>query len=108
MGGLNDNSLVSFGDYSDGFSPANEVNSAGELITGCYAQDDLTRPLGDQNETLLAVALSYRDVGSCPTPTQNKSNQTEIGSIVDSNAIHLRTQIQRSLILETQLKNNRK
>jgi hypothetical protein len=43
-----------FGDYADGF-PAT-----------CNVADDLSHPLGDVDESLLATALSYRASGQCP------------------------------------------
>ena len=46
-----------FGDYADGF-PAT-----------CTVPDDLTRPLGDRNEGMLAAALRLRDTGQCDTST---------------------------------------
>jgi len=42
------------GDYFDGFSPA------------CYAADDLSRTLGDTQETSLKAALHYLKYGNCP------------------------------------------
>jgi len=59
---------IGFGDYSDGFSPANTTGFAGELVTGCSALDDLSHELGDINEGLLATALQYRDTMICPAP----------------------------------------
>ncbi len=41
------------GDYFDGFSPA------------CYAQDDLSRTLGDKEEASLKAALHYLRYGGC-------------------------------------------
>ena len=46
-----------FGDFTDGFTPT------------CQASDDLSRPVGDQNEGLLATALAYRANGACPVST---------------------------------------
>jgi len=52
-----------FGDYADGFTP----NGAGATgIAGCVAADDLTQPLGNENEGLLKAALAYRASGACP------------------------------------------
>ena len=55
-----------FGDYSNGFSPANEAQAAGVKIPGCYAVDDFTHPLGDPEENRIATALAYRSDGACP------------------------------------------
>ena len=43
-----------FGDFSDGFAPT------------CSVSDDLSRPVGDPAEGLLAAALAYRSSGACP------------------------------------------
>jgi carboxyl-terminal processing protease len=59
---------VGFGDYTDGFSPAN-ASGAGEDIPGCSVADDFTRQLGDPTEGRLAAALVYRDGGGCPAAT---------------------------------------
>lgn len=59
-----------FGDYTDGFSPANTPASrAGEVIPGCSIADDFDNPLGDENEGRLATALAYRDGQACPAAT---------------------------------------
>jgi hypothetical protein len=61
----------SFGDYSDGFSPSAAMTaSTGTHATfpGCTVNDDFTHALGDQNESLLFSALSYRATQSCGTP----------------------------------------
>jgi C-terminal processing protease CtpA/Prc len=55
-----------FGDYSDGFSPANTAGAAGVSLPGCSVADDFTKLLGDPTEGRLAVALAYRDTGTCP------------------------------------------
>jgi len=49
--GTND---AGFGGFADGFAPT------------CAAADDLTRPLGDQSEGMLATALALRATGACP------------------------------------------
>ncbi len=61
--GVNDKG---FGDYADGFSPANIANQSGELIEGCSVNDDFTHELGDENEAMLAAALNYRLNPACP------------------------------------------
>ena len=58
-----------FGDYVDGFSPANTGSGAGTVIPGCSVADDYTRDLGDPLEERLRVALDYLDTGTCPSPT---------------------------------------
>ncbi len=55
-----------FGDYADGFSPAN-ASGPGEDVPGCSVADDFSKQLGDPTEGRLAVALAYRDGAACPT-----------------------------------------
>lgn len=63
--GVND---IGFGDYADGFSPANANALFSVSVPGCAVADDLTRDLGDPQEALLAAALQFRAMGTCPTP----------------------------------------
>ncbi len=58
------------GGYSDGFTPMNEPSAPGILQNGCYVIDDLSTPLGDINDPMVAAALNYRIDGSCPVVTQ--------------------------------------
>ncbi|MBU6320365.1 MAG: peptidase [Alphaproteobacteria bacterium] len=55
-----------FGDYPDGFAPANASSAFVTKIPGCSVADDLSRDLGDPAEAMLAAALGYRTTGSCP------------------------------------------
>ena len=59
------NNDAGFGDYSDGFSPANS-SGAGEDVPGCSVADDFTKQLGDATEARVAAALAYRDGAGCP------------------------------------------
>lgn len=63
--GVND---LGFGDYADGFAAANSTDPFAVKAPGCDAADDLTRPLGDENEGLFAAALQFRADGTCPAP----------------------------------------
>ncbi len=56
-----------FGDYTDGFSPANTQTAVGTVVPGCSVADDFSKQLGDATEGRLATALSYRDGQACPT-----------------------------------------
>ena len=49
-----------FGDYTDGFSPANTTANAGTTVPGCSVADDFTHQLGDPAEGRIAAALSFR------------------------------------------------
>ncbi|MEM6625167.1 MAG: S41 family peptidase [Pseudomonadota bacterium] len=65
-----------FGDYSDGFVPAESSFAFGERVSGCVVADDLSHELGDTDEALLAAALTYRDTGACPpAPATTSSSQ---------------------------------
>lgn len=64
--GVNDKG---FGGYPDGFSPSNEVGAPGVLLAGCSVADDFSRELGDPEEARLAAALTFRDSGTCPSPS---------------------------------------
>ncbi|MGV6820036.1 MAG: S41 family peptidase [Parvularcula sp.] len=61
--GVNDKG---FGDYADGFIPANSPDPFGVTAPGCTVADDFSAALGDENEGLLAAALQYRADGTCP------------------------------------------
>lgn len=64
-----------FGEYPDGFSPANEPDFDGVSVPGCYAEDDFSRALGDPSEAMLAAALQYREDETCPAvPTITKTS----------------------------------
>lgn len=57
-----------FGDYTDGFSAANQTGTVGTIVPGCSVADDFTHALGDPLEGRLAAALTYRDSQTCPLP----------------------------------------
>jgi len=58
-----------FGEYSDGFTPANSIaGRIGERLPGCSVSDDFGHVLGDPAEAKLAAALQYRASGTCPAP----------------------------------------
>jgi C-terminal processing protease CtpA/Prc len=61
--GVNDSG---FGDYPDGFSPANSTGTVGVAIPGCSVADDYGHALGDRNEARLSAALGYLANQSCP------------------------------------------
>jgi C-terminal processing protease CtpA/Prc len=52
---------ANFGDYTDGFSPANTpVSSRGTSVPGCSVADDFSHAMGDVNEARIAAALAFR------------------------------------------------
>jgi carboxyl-terminal processing protease len=59
---------ANFGDYSDGFSPANTASNAGTTVAGCSVADDFTHELGDMTEGRLAAALAFRASGNVTCP----------------------------------------
>ena len=61
--GTND---VGFGDFADGFIPANSTAEFGVRAPGCVVADDFNNELGDRSEALLAAALQFREDGTCP------------------------------------------
>jgi carboxyl-terminal processing protease len=61
--GVNDRG---FGDYPDGFSPANAGGAVGVSLPGCSVADDFTHALGDLSEGRLSAALGYLAGKDCP------------------------------------------
>jgi hypothetical protein len=62
-----------FGEYPDGFSPANATGAVGVLVPGCAVADDFDHALGDSSEGRLAAALGYLANGSCPAASSSAS-----------------------------------
>jgi hypothetical protein len=62
---------ANFGDYSDGFSPANQTGTVGVSVAGCSVADDFSHDLGEADEGRIAAALAFRASNnqSCPTPS---------------------------------------
>ncbi len=58
-----------FGDYADGFSPANTLGAVPPLVPGCSVADDFSAALGDATEDRLAAALAHRAGQGCPAPS---------------------------------------
>ena len=58
-----------FGDYPDGFSPANTVSNIGIVVPGCSVGDDFGAALGDPAEARLSAALDHSETGVCPAPS---------------------------------------
>ncbi len=58
-----------FGDFSDGFSPANVAGVEGIEVPGCSVADDFEHGFADPEEARLQAALRYRMDGTCPAPT---------------------------------------
>ena len=58
-----------FGDFADGFSPANVAGVKGTEVPGCSVADDFDHGFADPGEARLQAALRYRVDGTCPAPT---------------------------------------
>jgi hypothetical protein len=71
-----------FGDYPDGFSPANSTESTvGVTLPGCQTVDDYT-PLGEPTEPMLAAALAYRKNGGvCSEASSQSSSHGVLSSL---------------------------
>ena len=68
---------ANFGDYTDGFSPANTTaTNAGTSVPGCSVADDFNHALGDVTEARIAAALAFRASNNqaCPTPPSGESD----------------------------------
>jgi C-terminal processing protease CtpA/Prc len=66
-----------FGEYSDGFSPANTPGLPGTSVQGCSVADDFSVALGNVNENRLEAAHAYRLCQACPVPTGSKPSFTK-------------------------------
>jgi hypothetical protein len=73
-----------FGDYTDGFSPANSLTAnSGVSVPGCSVADDFTHQLGDPAEGRLAAALFYRSHASCASGPTGIAGRSQIQSASD-------------------------
>ena len=88
---------LGFGDYADGFSPANATSSTGVSIPGCEIPDDFTAPLGSPFEARFSAALTYIEDGVCPVTDlgilsnsdlkKKSGDQTEVSKTTSNNAV---------------------
>ncbi len=72
-----------FGDFDGGFAPNEITGDNGPVIPGCEVEDDFSNPLGDENEALLAAALSFARGDGCPadaTATASKDANGPLGA----------------------------
>ena len=97
-----------FGDYADGFTPMAAAFPEGELIPGCETGDDITSPLGNENEAQFAAALEYIRTGACPVPAprSSKANFAKANdpyddtSLLNTDDARFRVFLEESRILE--------
>jgi len=78
---------ANFGDYTDGFSPANTTHDVGTTVAGCSVADDFTHPMGDATEGRIAAALAFRASNNqtCSTaPSGESSPRLAKASILDN------------------------
>ena len=76
-----------FGDYPDGFSPANSTESTiGVTLPGCQAVDDYT-PLGEPTEPMLAAALAYRENGGVCSEASSQSTSRGVLSNLNQGSL---------------------
>lgn len=82
---------ANFGDYFDGFSPANTAPAnAGVLLPGCSVADDFTHALGTATEGRIAAALAYRlNPTACSVPASGDAGRSQIQAANDSEAAPL-------------------
>ncbi len=73
-----------YGDYTDGFTPANTLWAKGEAVPGCSVADDFLHLLGDTDEGQLAAALNYRDTSTCPAPTGSAVSAYSVSMMAQS------------------------
>lgn len=66
-----------FGDYPDGFSPANSRPMVGVPVPGCAVRDDFDHALGDAEEARLAAALAWRETAACPAAEHARDDATQ-------------------------------
>jgi carboxyl-terminal processing protease len=89
--GVNDKG---FGDYANGFTPG---GSGGAGVPGCLVADDLSKPLGDITEGMLAATLGYLASGSCPAAPASAFEHAQ----------HLRTAAHSGVMQRGPLRENR-
>jgi carboxyl-terminal processing protease len=82
---------ANFGDYTDGFSPANTVGVRGTPVPGCSVADDFTRALGDPTEARIAAALNFRASNNqvCPAASGNAEPRLSKSSFGGSEDLRL-------------------
>jgi C-terminal processing protease CtpA/Prc len=75
---------ANFGDYTDGFSPA-EVDDGETNVRGCQVADDYSEQLGNPAENRLEVALAYQAGQGCIAPVGAASGDVSGKASVEFN-----------------------
>ena len=83
-----------FGDFSDGFSPANVAEVEGTEVPGCSVADDFEHDFADPEEARLRAALRYRTDGTCPAPTGIGDKRRVLG--IERKSLALGTPLDRN------------
>ena len=96
-----------FGDYEDGFYPANSSSFGSLAVQGCEVADDLYNPLGNVNEAMVKAALQYRDSGTCPDQSgfraarkslSTQMNTAEEGNLLNDNRVRSKLMLKQILL----------
>jgi carboxyl-terminal processing protease len=69
---------ANFGDYTDGFSPANTTGVRGTSVPGCSVADDFNHALGDQSEARIAAALNFRASNNQTCPAASGTSEPRV------------------------------
>ena len=73
---------MNFGDYADGFSPANQpATNRGTVVPGCSVADDFTHAMGDAAEGRIAAALALRASNNQTCPLASGDSLPRIGKL---------------------------
>jgi C-terminal processing protease CtpA/Prc len=75
---------ANFGDYSDGFSPANTTANKGTSVPGCSVADDFTHELADTSERRIRAALDFRASNICPAASGKSDPRITKASFQDA------------------------
>jgi len=72
---------ANFGDYADGFSPANQLSNAGTSVPGCSVADDFSHALGSDQEGRIAAALAFRASNNQVCPAASGDSLPRVGKL---------------------------
>jgi hypothetical protein len=72
---------MNFGDYADGFSPANQVSNRGTSVPGCSVADDFSHGLGTDQEGRIAAALAFRASNNQVCPAASGDSLPRVGKL---------------------------
>lgn len=90
-----------FGDFADGFAPANASSTGTVSVPGCFVSDDFESPFGDVTEPMLSMALQYRDTGSCSSASGKSQASDSNKTTRQVNALMLKSEWLSNRIMPT-------